>query len=191
MSQPIPNLVMDVPTPIFINQSFPISVTFSNIAATTIGFLPAFDIVLPFSVSFLPSITSLAHWNGITWISTASGLPITNYPEFPFATIPTTGLSVGDQLFDFVVPHSSYGPTQEPLTFNFTLIVLDPSFTIGKTYNIKSYGIFFLGSAPTIPPGIPTFQPTVTTTISPVQFAVLKYYHLPVRFTHRAVANNH
>lgn len=152
MSDPNPIVTLGFPDDIFIGEPFNLEVTFENQAPSVIGFVPAYTLILPQEVE-LTGETPLATWDNTTmqWLDSSNN-PITGYPDFEYLLLPTTGINDGDKLYNFIIPYSSYGPNQRPLTYNFETNIIDPSFVEGNTYDYTAYGIFFLGKDATVNP---------------------------------------
>jgi hypothetical protein len=60
MSTPQPQIQFNLPDTIFIGESFNLNLTFENAAPAVIGFLPAYDIILPTGVEFTSGTTPIA-----------------------------------------------------------------------------------------------------------------------------------
>ncbi|MEX0595802.1 MAG: hypothetical protein WD512_04810, partial [Candidatus Paceibacterota bacterium] len=174
MTEPNPLVSISYPLETFIGEPFEATLEFRNQAPAVIGFLPAYDLILPIGVEFFPSITPTCTWNGTNWISGVN--IITNYPNFPTTAIPVSGLSIGDSLYNVILPYSSYGPNQPVLQYPLDLIVTDPTYIVGNSYSITSYGIFFLGKDAVVNPNIDPTVFQIPSTIDVLNPLPLKLY---------------
>jgi hypothetical protein len=174
-SNPIPTTNNVIPSNIYVNQSFIIDVQFSNTGAlpSDIGFVPAFDLIIPASMSIASLGTPLATWDSGTsqWLD-SSNQPITVYPDYPTCALPTGSFNNGDQLFNILLGYSSYGPSQPTLDNNYTAVYNYAAENIPSSIasmSIQSRGIFFLGTSAT------GTSPPITGTLNSTPVNALQY----------------
>lgn len=159
------------PDSVYVNQNTDFNAIYS--VAAGLGFAPAYDLIVPSNVTITidgdPNPYSI--WNGSNW-------NIPNYPTYG-SPIPTNlSLPNGSKLYHIVIPYSSYGITQPPLTTTYRIYVdVGPnSITAGiPTTNIISRSMFLLGNNATYEPGIdPIYSPINTQSIPLVRYTFEK-----------------